>query len=145
MSLELRVELRNVESEIERLSNEFDPWEEKDFVYNHDTWHWEMLKQKEAAQSCILRLRQTFDEMNGMYVENVALLSNARELARNKDIASLRQLSHHQVEEFMSEWNHPYVKSFRFNYEFNILNSLLKRRLSQDERIEFQDDDRETL
>ncbi|XP_039039576.1 proton pump-interactor BIP103-like [Hibiscus syriacus] len=145
MSLELRLKQQEVESEMERLSKEIDPWEEKDFDYKYDTQHWEMLKQKEAAQRCILRLRQTFDEMKGMYDENVALLSNARELARNKDIASLRQLSHHQVEEFMSEWNHPYVKSFRVNYEFNILDSLLSRGLSLDGRLEFQDDNQETL
>ncbi|KAL4271560.1 hypothetical protein GQ457_13G027690 [Hibiscus cannabinus] len=145
MSLELRVEQHEVQSAIEDLSKELDPRKENEFVYDYKTQLWEMLKQKEAAQRCILKLRQTFDEMNGMYDENVAVLSNARELARNKDIAALRQLSHHQVEEFMSEWNHPYVKSFRANYEFNILDSLRNRGLSGDGRIKFRDDDQETL
>ncbi|KAK8548257.1 hypothetical protein V6N13_054939 [Hibiscus sabdariffa] len=125
MSLELRVEQHEVQSAIEDFSKELD----------HKTQHWEMLKQKEA---------DTFVEMNGMYCENVAVLSNARELARNKDIAALRQLSHHQLEEFMSHWNHPYVKSSRVNYEFNIVASLRKRGLSGDGRIKFRDYDQET-
>ncbi|KAK8703496.1 hypothetical protein V6N13_047154 [Hibiscus sabdariffa] len=96
MSLELRVEQHEVQSAIEHLSKELDPRKENEFVYDYKTRLWEMLKQKEAAQHCILKLRQTFDEMNSMYDENVAVLSNARELAMNKDIAALRQLSHHQ-------------------------------------------------
>ncbi|KAL4271407.1 hypothetical protein GQ457_13G027700 [Hibiscus cannabinus] len=128
MSLELRVEQHEVQSAIEDLSKELDP----------KTQHWEMLKQKEAETFVV-------NEMNGMYDLNVAVLSNARELARNKDIAALRQLSHHQLEEFMSRWNHPYVKYSRVNYEFNIVDSLLKRGLSGDGRIKFRDYDQETL
>ncbi|KAL4273423.1 hypothetical protein GQ457_13G030380 [Hibiscus cannabinus] len=128
MSLELRVEQHEVQSAIEDLSKELD----------HKTQHWEMLKQKEAETFVV-------NEMNGMYDENVAVLSNARELARNKDIAALRQLSHHQLEEFMSRWNHPYDKYSRVIYEFNILDSLLNRGLSGDGRIKFRDYDQETL
>lgn len=59
-----------------------------------------------------LTLRNAIEEQikNSMYDEYVSLLNNAKELARNKDVAALRKLSHQQVEEFMSEWNHPYVK-----------------------------------
>ncbi|KAB2092122.1 hypothetical protein ES319_A02G007300v1 [Gossypium barbadense] len=59
-----------------------------------------------------LTLRNAIEEQikNSMYDEYVSLLNNAKELARNKDVAALRKLSHQQVEEFMLEWNHPYVK-----------------------------------
>ncbi|TYG77807.1 hypothetical protein ES288_D02G005100v1 [Gossypium darwinii] len=143
ISLELRIEQHEVKSTIEGLEKELIPMKEEVFVY-YDQRR-EMLKQKEAAQYCISKLRQTFVEMNGMYDEYVSLLSNAKELARNKDVAALRKLSHQQVEEFMSEWNHPYVKTFKINYEFSILPSLSDRWLSNDGRIGFGDDDRETL
>ncbi|KAG4156608.1 hypothetical protein ERO13_D02G007150v2 [Gossypium hirsutum] len=143
ISLELRIEQHEVKSTIEGLEKELIPMKEEVFVY-YDQRR-EMLKQKEAAQYCISKLRQTFVEMNGMYDEYVSLLSNAKELARNKDVAALRKLSHQQVEEFMSEWNHPYVKTFKINYEFSILPSLSDRWLNNDGRIGFGDDDRETL
>ncbi|MBA0647366.1 hypothetical protein Goklo_015260 [Gossypium klotzschianum] len=143
ISLELRIEQHEVKSTIEGLEKELIPMKEEVFVY-YDQRR-EMLKQKEAAQYCISKLRQTFVEMNGMYDEYVSLLSNAKELARNKDVAALWKLSHQQVEEFMSKWNHPYVKTFRTNYEFSILPSLSDRWLSNEGRIVFGDDDRETL
>ncbi|MBA0855477.1 hypothetical protein Goshw_014425 [Gossypium schwendimanii] len=143
ISLELRIEQHEVKSTIEGLEKELIPMKEEVFVY-YDQRR-EMLKQKEAAQYCISKLRQTFVEMNGMYDEYISLLSNAKELARNKDVAALWKLSHQQVEEFMSEWNHPYVKTFRTNYKFSILPSLSDRWLSRDGRIGFGDDDRETL
>ncbi|XP_052483798.1 proton pump-interactor BIP131 isoform X1 [Gossypium raimondii] len=139
ISLELRIEQHEVKSTIEGLEKELIPMKEEVFVY-YDQRR-EMLKQKEAAQYCISKLRQTFVEMNGMYDEYVSLLSNAKELARNKDVAALWKLSHQQVEEFMSEWNHPYVKTFRTNYKFSILPSLSDRWLSRDGRIGFGDDD----
>ncbi|XP_040943856.1 uncharacterized protein [Gossypium hirsutum] len=82
---------------------------------------------------------------NGMHDEYISLLSNDKELVRNKNGAALRKLSHQQVEEFMSEWNHSYVKTFRINCEFSILRSLSDRQLSNNGRIEFRDDDREIL
>ncbi|KAK8571468.1 hypothetical protein V6N12_027556 [Hibiscus sabdariffa] len=117
--------------------------EDEAFVYH--ARRPEMSKRKEAAQHCISKLRQTSVEMNGKYDEYVSLMSNARELSRNKDIGALSKLSHHQVEEFMSEWNQSYVKTFRVNYKFSILDSLRNRRLCHGGRIEFWDEDRQTL
>ncbi|KAH1096011.1 hypothetical protein J1N35_012932 [Gossypium stocksii] len=115
----LRGKQHEVKSTIEGLEKELIPMKEEVSVY-YDQRR-EMLKQKEAAQYCILKLRQTFVEMNDMHDEYVSLLSNANELARNKDVAALRKLSHQQFEEFMSEWNHPYVITFRIIYKFSIL------------------------
>ncbi|KAL4273052.1 hypothetical protein GQ457_13G027710 [Hibiscus cannabinus] len=143
ISLELREEQREVKLKTKHLEKQLKHMKDEAFVYR--TRRPEMSKRKEAAQHCILKLRQTSVEMNGKYDEYVSLMSNARELCRNKDIAALIELSHHQVEEFMSEWNQSYVKTFRVNYEFSILDSLRNRRLCHDGRIEFWDEDRETL
>ncbi|KAK8548258.1 hypothetical protein V6N12_061175 [Hibiscus sabdariffa] len=143
ISLELREEQREVKLKTKHLEKQLKHMKDEAFVYH--TRRPEMSKRKEAARHCILKLRQTSVEMNDKYDEYVSLMSNARELCRNKDIAALSKLSHHQVEEFMSEWNQSYVKTFRVNYEFSILDSLRNRRLCHDGRIEFWDEDRETL
>ncbi|KAK8631346.1 hypothetical protein V6N13_080100 [Hibiscus sabdariffa] len=143
ISVELREEEHQVKSTIKYLEKQLKPMKDKASVYR--ARRPETVKRKEAAQRCILKLRQTSVKMNGMYDEYVSLLSNAKELARNKDIAALRKLSHHQVEEFMREWNNPYAKTLRNNYEFGILDSLHNRQLSHEGRIRFQNDSQETL
>ncbi|XP_052882064.1 uncharacterized protein LOC128290472 [Gossypium arboreum] len=67
ISLELRIEQREVKSTIEGLEKELIPMKEE--VSGYYDQRREMLKQKEAAQYCILKLRQTFVEMNSMYDE----------------------------------------------------------------------------
>ncbi|KAK8549193.1 hypothetical protein V6N13_008870 [Hibiscus sabdariffa] len=142
ISVELREEEHQVKSTIKCLEKQLKPMKDKASVYH--ARRSETVKRKEAAQRCILKLRQTSIKMNGMYDEYVSLLSNAKELARNKDIAALRKLSHHQVEEFMREWNNPYAKTLRNNYEFSILDSLRNRQLSHEGRIQFRNDSQET-
>ncbi|XP_039071379.1 proton pump-interactor BIP103-like [Hibiscus syriacus] len=143
ISIELREEEQEVKSKIKRLEKQLKPMKDKASVYR--ARRPETAKRKEAPQRRILKLRQTSVKMNGMYDEYVSLLSHARELARNKDIAALRKLSQHQVEEFTREWNNPYFKTFRINYEFSISDSLRNRQLSHQGRIRLRNDSKETL
>ncbi|KAK6255531.1 hypothetical protein SCA6_016836 [Theobroma cacao] len=67
---------------------------------------------------------------NDRYHEYLSLLSDARELARKKDVGALRKLSQGQVKKFMSKWKTS--KTFRISYEISISPSLDNRQLSRD-------------
>ncbi|XVF29623.1 hypothetical protein REPUB_Repub15cG0137900 [Reevesia pubescens] len=78
---------------------------------------------------------------NCRYHEYLSLLNNARELGKKNDIEALRKLSEEQVNEFMSEWNQKYDRTFRISYKISIIKSLDKRQLSRDGRISNYDQD----
>lgn len=81
----------------------------------------------------IRELRNKREEGNSCFYQNRSLLNEARNLAANKDVNALKELSFAEVGKFISQWN--ISKSFREDYEKRILQSLDIRQLSKDGRM----------
>lgn len=88
---------------------------------------------RDKAYEGLQGLRKQRDAGNSYFYQGRTLLNKARELAAKKDIASLNELCHTEMEKFMSQWNND--KAFRDDYERRILRSLDSRELSRDGRI----------
>ncbi|XP_034678356.1 proton pump-interactor 1 [Vitis riparia] len=119
---QLRDDLKGIDSEIDSLMEELKAVSEK----------------RDKAYEGLQALRKQRDEGNAHFYQNRALLNNARELAGKKDIKALEELSHSEVEKFMSLWSSN--KAFREDYEKRILPSLDSRQLSRDGRMRNPDE-----
>ncbi|XP_027354487.1 proton pump-interactor 1-like isoform X2 [Abrus precatorius] len=95
-------------------------------------------QKREKAYESIQQLRKQRDEGNSHFYQSRAILTKARELAANKDINALEELSQGEVERVMSLWSSD--KSFRNDYEKRILPSLDMRQLSRDGRMRNPDE-----
>lgn len=93
---------------------------------------------RDKAYESLQQLRKQRDEGNAFFYQNRALLNNARDLAAKRDIKSIEELSHAEVEKFMSLWSSS--KGFRDDYEKRILSSLDFRQLSRDGRMRNPDE-----
>ncbi|KAJ6298130.1 hypothetical protein OIU76_019295 [Salix suchowensis] len=90
-------------------------------------------QKRDKAYETIQELRQQRDEANANFYQCRMLLTKAKELAARKDVVTLDELAHAEVEKFMSLWSHN--KAFRDDYKKRILPSLDRRQLSKDGRI----------
>ncbi|KAK1568444.1 hypothetical protein Q3G72_024581 [Acer saccharum] len=88
---------------------------------------------REEVELDIQKMRKQQNETKARYDGCVSTLSNARDLARKKDVKSLEELSLREVNKCMSKWNTS--QEFRCDYEKSILLSLDRRKLSTDGRI----------
>ncbi|XVE50241.1 hypothetical protein DITRI_Ditri01bG0146400 [Diplodiscus trichospermus] len=95
-------------------------------------------QKREKAYETIQGLRKQRDEGNAHFYQSRSLLSKAKELAANKDVKALEELSTAEVEKFTALWSGK--KAFRDDYEKRILSSLDSRQLSRDGRIRNPDE-----
>uniref|UniRef100_A0A2C9W7Z0 Proton pump-interactor 1 n=1 Tax=Manihot esculenta TaxID=3983 RepID=A0A2C9W7Z0_MANES len=95
-------------------------------------------QKRDKAFENIKSLRQQRDEGNVHFYNSRKAMTEAKELAANKDIEALENLSLEEVEKFMSLWSSN--KAFRDDYEKRILPSLDARQLSRDGRIRNPDE-----
>ncbi|KAL5861066.1 hypothetical protein ACOSQ4_002362 [Xanthoceras sorbifolium] len=122
--LEVSVKIRCVQKNIDVIDEELNPL----LRQGNDIW-----LQKEEVKRHIRNLMKQQEEARATHDRYVSVMSNARELARKKDLKALLDLSLKEVDIFMCDWNRS--KAFRYNYEKSILQSLDHRRLSRDGRI----------
>ncbi|GAB4846431.1 hypothetical protein Ancab_025436 [Ancistrocladus abbreviatus] len=94
-------------------------------------------KKGKAAEN-LSQLRKRSNDGNACFDQNRNLLSRARGLALRKDIKALEELSHVEVDKFISLWSSS--KAFRDDYEKRILLSLDMRQLSRDGRMRNPDE-----
>uniref|UniRef100_A0A2N9EUJ7 Proton pump-interactor 1 n=1 Tax=Fagus sylvatica TaxID=28930 RepID=A0A2N9EUJ7_FAGSY len=97
-----------------------------------------IIEKRDKAFESIQKLRKQRDEGNAYFYQSRNVMNRARELAANKDIEALEELSHAEVENFMSIWSSD--KAFRDDYEKRILPSLDSRQLSRDGRMRNPDE-----
>ncbi|KAB1216606.1 Proton pump-interactor 1 [Morella rubra] len=95
-------------------------------------------QKRDKAYESIQQLRKQRDEGNAYFYQSRTILNKARELAAKKDIKALEELSHSEVDNFLSLWSSD--KAFRDDYEKRILPSLDSRQLSRDGRIRNPDE-----
>ncbi|GKC38192.1 proton pump-interactor 1-like protein [Tanacetum coccineum] len=92
-----------------------------------------VVEKRDKVYDKIRELRNKKEEGNTCYYQNRSLLNDARRLAANKDVTTLKELSTSEVDKFMAEWNSS--KAFREDYEKRLLQSLDMRQLSKDGRM----------
>ncbi|EOY14217.1 Proton pump interactor 1-like protein [Theobroma cacao] len=97
-----------------------------------------LIQRKQEAYEFLLSTINQCEEAKANYYEYLSLLSNARDLARKKDVAALEELSRRQVDKFMSRWNSS--QAFRVSYEKAILPSLDNRELGRDGLVRNDDE-----
>ncbi|KAI3936411.1 hypothetical protein MKW98_000685 [Papaver atlanticum] len=87
----------------------------------------EKIKKRTAKKNFLLKLKKQWNQeklsYNQQYYNNYkSLIQNARKLAANKNMTALEELSHKEVENFMSLWNGE--KDFRDDYLKRSLSSI---------------------
>ncbi|KAK4484712.1 hypothetical protein RD792_007304 [Penstemon davidsonii] len=92
-----------------------------------------LTQKRDAIYDNIREMRKQREEGNTPFYENRMLLTKAKVLAANKDVAALKELQDTEVDKFVSLWNSN--KAFRDDYEKRILTSLDMRQLSRDGRL----------
>ncbi|XP_040990035.1 proton pump-interactor 1-like [Juglans microcarpa x Juglans regia] len=97
-----------------------------------------VIQKRDKAYESIQQLRKQRDEGNACFYQSRTALNKARELAAKKDIKALEELSHSEVENFLSLWSSN--KAFKEDYEKRILPSLDGRQLSRDGRMRNPDE-----
>ncbi|XP_010272430.1 PREDICTED: proton pump-interactor 1 [Nelumbo nucifera] len=125
----VRAKIKHFEEKLKAIDNEISSLQEELMA---------VIQKRDKAYESLVELRKQRDEANAHYFQTRALLHNARELAAKKDIAALEELSHTEVEKFMSLWSSN--KTFREDYEKRILPSLDARLLSRDGRMRNPDE-----
>lgn len=137
------VDLNGVRKEHQAISGKISHLEEKRRAVDNDLKALEIernaaLEKRNQASNTIKELRKLSDEGNTHFVQSRKVLNKARELAANKNIKDLEELSYAEIEKFLSLWNGN--KTFRDDYEKRILPSLDSRQLSRDGRIRNPDE-----
>ncbi|KAL5989854.1 hypothetical protein ACLOJK_010749 [Asimina triloba] len=97
-----------------------------------------LTQKKDKAFETLVELRKQREEGNTYFYQHRSLLNSAKDLAAKKDVTGLQELSHAEMEKFMSLWNRD--KAFRDDYEKRILLSLDMRQLSRDGRMRNPDE-----
>ncbi|KAE9592907.1 putative proton pump-interactor [Lupinus albus] len=95
------------------------------------------LKREKTFQS-IQQLRRQRDEGNISFYESRRIMTKAHDLAAKKDFNALQELSHTEVDKFMSRWNND--RAFRDDYEKRLLPSLDIRQFCRDGRMRNPDE-----
>ncbi|WJX74053.1 hypothetical protein P8452_57763 [Trifolium repens] len=89
-------------------------------------------KRRMESKQRILTLKKLYHEEILDYYQYCSLINKVYQLAEEKDVAALEEMSSSEVGKFMLEWNNN--KAFREDYETKILGSLDERQLSRDGR-----------
>ncbi|KAK0591255.1 hypothetical protein LWI29_037562 [Acer saccharum] len=100
----------------------------------------DLRRRREEAERLIQNMRRQQNEAKSRYYRYVSVLSTARELATEKQVKALEDLSLIEIDNFMSHWNNK-SKVFRRDYKKMILTSLDHRQLSSDGRIRNLDEE----
>ncbi|KAK4420368.1 Proton pump-interactor 1 [Sesamum alatum] len=90
-------------------------------------------QKRDQILASVIEMRKQRDESNSPFYQNRTVLSKAKVIAAQKNAEAVKELTHSEVEKFMSVWNTN--KAFRDDYETRILQSLDMRLLSKDGRI----------
>ncbi|CAN4104190.1 unnamed protein product [Withania somnifera] len=98
----------------------------------------EVVEKRDKTYEHILELRKQREEGNSSFYQNSNLLHKVKQLADQKDVGALKELSVTEVDKFISLWCGS--KSFRDDYERRILQSLDIRQLSWDGRMRNPDE-----
>lgn len=98
----------------------------------------EVVEKRDKTYEHILELRKQREEGNSSFYQNSNLLHKVKQLADQKDVGALKELSVTEVDKFISLWCGS--KSFRDDYERRILQSLDIRQLSRDGRMRNPDE-----
>ncbi|WOL00750.1 proton pump-interactor 1 [Canna indica] len=125
----IRTRIKDLEDELKVIDDEISSLQEE--LEN-------VSQKRNKAYETLVELRKSRDEVNACYFQNRSLLNRAKDLAAKKDISSLEDFIHIEVEKFMSEWSSK--KAFREDYERRILSSLDGRQLSRDGRMRNPDE-----
>eukprot|EP00268_Persea_americana_P026465 TRINITY_DN258_c1_g1_i2.p1 TRINITY_DN258_c1_g1~~TRINITY_DN258_c1_g1_i2.p1 ORF type:complete len:479 (-),score=166.55 TRINITY_DN258_c1_g1_i2:314-1750(-) len=126
---EVRKKIKHLEEELKAIDTEISSLREELEALN---------QKKDKAYDIKNELRKAREERNSHFYQNRSILNHAKDLAAKKDIAALEELSHAEMEKFMSLWSSD--KAFRDDYEKRILPSLDSRQLSRDGRIRNPDE-----
>ncbi|KAL3333357.1 hypothetical protein AABB24_033439 [Solanum stoloniferum] len=92
-----------------------------------------VVEKRDKTYEHILELRKQREEGNSSFYQNSNVLHKVKQLADQKDVGSLKELSVTEVDKFISLWCGS--KSFRDDYERRLLQSLDIRQLSRDGRM----------
>jgi len=90
-------------------------------------------EKRDKTFETIQEMRKQREQANAHYYQNRTLLNKAKELAAKKDVEALNELSHTEVEKFISLCSSN--KAFRDDYKRRVLPSLDMRQLSSDGRM----------
>lgn len=92
-----------------------------------------VIEKREKIFYDIREMKKQREEGNSSYFENHTVLNKAKALATKKEVKALKELSHSELEKFMSLWNGS--KAFRDDYARRVRPSLDMRQLSKDGRM----------
>ncbi|KAF8413867.1 hypothetical protein HHK36_001861 [Tetracentron sinense] len=143
----VRSKIKHLEEQLKAIDNAISSLQEEltDVSQKRDKAYEGLLELRKQRDEGNLRVAAIFEcrvfvenWLNACYYQNRSLLNNARELAAKKDIAALEELSHTEVDKFISLWSSS--KAFRDDYEKRILSSLDNRQLSRDGRMRNPDE-----
>ncbi|CAN4102897.1 unnamed protein product [Withania somnifera] len=98
----------------------------------------EVVENRDKTYEHILELRRQREEGNSSFYQNSNVFHKMKQLADQKDVGALKELSATEVDKFISLWCGS--KSFRDDYERRILQSLDIRQLSRDGRMRNPDE-----
>ncbi|XP_004244233.1 proton pump-interactor 1 [Solanum lycopersicum] len=98
----------------------------------------DVVEKRDKTYEHILELRKQREEGNSSFYQNSNVLHKVKQLADQKDVGALKELSVTEVDKFISLWCGS--KSFRDDYERRLLQSLDIRQLSRDGRMRNPDE-----
>ncbi|XP_020229427.1 proton pump-interactor BIP103-like [Cajanus cajan] len=101
-------------------------------IYSLRTKLTERRQKKGQAYQSISKLKKFYEGEVIHYYQYCSLVNKVHQLAKEKDVAALDEISHSEVGKFMLEWNSN--KAFREDYEKKVVQSLKSRQLSRDGR-----------
>ncbi|KAK7272387.1 hypothetical protein RJT34_28937 [Clitoria ternatea] len=126
-----RKEMTDGTRRIRRTKKELEAIDQK--IYSLRAELTERHQRKSQAYQSILKLKNSYDgEVIDHYYKYCSFINKVHQLAKEKDVTALDEMSRSEVGKFMLEWNKN--KAFRENYEKKVLQSLERRQLSTDGR-----------
>ncbi|KAK4342067.1 hypothetical protein RND71_037883 [Anisodus tanguticus] len=126
---EVKAKLKQIDDQIDGISKQINILDEE---------LKELVDKRDKTYEHILELRKQREEGNSSFYQNSNVLHKVKQLADQKDVGALKELSVTEVGKFMSLWCSS--KPFRDDYERRILQSLDIRQLSRDGRMRNPDE-----
>lgn len=126
---EVKAKLKQIDDQIDAISKQINLLDEE---------LKEVVEKRDKTYEHIQELRKQREEGNSSFYQNSNVLHKVKQLADQKDVDALRELSVTEVDKFMSLWCGK--KPFRDDYERRLLQSLDIRQLSRDGRMRNPDE-----
>ncbi|XP_059284027.1 proton pump-interactor 1-like [Lycium ferocissimum] len=126
---EVKAKLKQIDDQIDGISKQISLLDEE---------LKEVVEKRDKTYEHILELRKQREEGNSSFYQNSNVLHKVKQLADQKDVGALKELSVTEVDKFMSLWSGS--KPFRDDYERRLLQSLDIRQLSRDGRMRNPDE-----